>query len=100
MKSLLEANKAVKIFQFSTFRLIYLDLGNPEDLKVILYIDVTHADLPSGASQGVQIVFLCDNKSAVLITWKSRKIERVAKSPVASETISLSELADKTILFH
>ena len=100
MKSLLEANKAVKIFQFSTFRLVYLDLGNPEDLKVILYRDVNHADLPSCASQGVQIVFLCDNKSAVLITWKPRKIERVTKCPVASETISLSELADKAILFH
>ena len=57
VKNLLEANKAVKL-QSSTLRLVYPDLRNPEYLKVIVYGEVTHAGLPSGASQGTQIVFL------------------------------------------
>ena len=54
VKNLLEANKAAKKLQSSTLRLVY---RNPECLKVIVYGDVTHASLPSGASQGAQIVF-------------------------------------------
>ena len=50
---------AVKKLQSSTLRLVYPDLGNPGYLKVIVYGDATHANLPSGASQGAQIVFFC-----------------------------------------
>ena len=59
-----------------------------------MYGDATHASLPSGASQGALIVFLCGNERAAPITWKSKKLERVTKSPVASETMSLAEAAD------
>ena len=55
VKTLLEANKAVKKLQSTTLRLVYLDLENPKYLKVILYRDGTHAGLPSGAFQGAQI---------------------------------------------
>ena len=94
VKNLVEANKAIKKLQSSTLRLVYPDLGNPELLKVIVYGDATHASLPSGASQGALIVFLCGNERAAPITWKSKKLERVTKSPVASETMSLAEAAD------
>ena len=94
VKDLLEANKAVKKLQSSTLRLVYADLENPEYLKVIVYGDATHASLPSGASQGAQIVFLCGNNRAVPITWKSKKLERVTKSPMTSETMALAESAD------
>ena len=60
MKNLPEANKAVKKLQSPTLRLVYLDLGNPEYLKVIVYGDATHANLPTRASQGAQIVFLVE----------------------------------------
>ena len=39
-------------------------------------------------------VFLCGNNRAVPITWKSKKLERVIKSPMASETIALAESVD------
>ena len=94
MKNLPEANKAVKKLQSPTLRLVYLDLGNPEYLKVIVYGDATHANLPTGASQGAQIVFLCGNNRAVPITWKSKKLERVTRSLMASETMALAESAD------
>ena len=59
VKNLLEANKAAKKLQSSTLRLVYSHLGKPEYLKVIVCGDATHTRLPSGASQGAQIVFLC-----------------------------------------
>ena len=49
--------------------------------------DATHTSLPCGASQGAQIVFLCGNNRAVPIAWKLKKLERVSKSPMASETM-------------
>ena len=45
-------------------------------------------------SQGAQIAFLCGNNRAVPITWKSKKLERVTKSPMTSETMALAESAD------
>ena len=59
-----------------------------------MYGDATHASLRSGASQGAQIVFLCGNNKAIPITWKLKKLERVTKSPMASETMALVESAD------
>ena len=94
VKNLLEANKAVKKLQSSTLRLVYPDLRNPEYRKVIVYGDATHASLPSGASQGAQTGFLCGNNRAVPIKWKSKKLERATKSPMATETIFLAESAD------
>ena len=40
-------------------KLVYSHLGKPEYIKVIVYGDATHSRLPSGASQGAQIVLLC-----------------------------------------
>ena len=59
-----------------------------------MYGHATHASLPSGASQGAQIVFLCGNNRAVPITWKSKKLERATKSSMPSETMALVESAD------
>ena len=54
-----------------------------------MYGDETHASLRSGASQGAELVFLRGNNRAVTITWKSKKLERVTKSSMASETMAL-----------
>ena len=69
-------------------------LGDPKNLKVIAYSDATHASLPSGASQGALIVFLNGNGRVAPIMWQSKKLERVTKSPLASETMALAEGAD------
>ena len=80
--NLLETNKAVQKLQFSTSRLVYPDLGNPEYLKIIASGDATHRSLPSGASQGVRIVFLCGNNRAVPITIMKIKVIRTSdKNP-------------------
>ena len=37
---------------------------------------------------------MCGNNGAAPITWKSKKLERVNESPMASETVALAEPAD------
>ena len=70
-------------------------MGKAEDLRVLCYSDATHASLPNGASQGAYIVFLFGKNNMVApIAWQSKKICRVTKSPLAQETLSLSEVAD------
>ena len=49
---------------------------------------VEHLKVPA------QVVFLCGNNGAVPITWKSKNLERVTKSPMASETMALAQSAD------
>ena len=58
VRKLLEANKAVKKLQMTKSRLLFPDLGDPRRLEVVLYKDAAHANLPSGASQGGNIIFL------------------------------------------
>ena len=55
---------------------------------------MTHVSLPSGASKGAQIVFLCGNDRAVRITWKPNKLKRLTKCLMASETMAFAELTD------
>ena len=59
-----------------------------------MYENGIHASLPSGVSQGAQMVLLCGNNRAVPISWKSKKLERVTKSLMASETMALAESPD------
>ena len=63
-------------------------------MKIIAYGDGTHGSLPDGASQGGYIIFLLGNGQLVPILWQSKKLQRVTKSPLASETLALGETAD------
>ena len=65
------------------------DLGSFSKIEIIVYSDATHASLPDGASQGAYVVF-CKGKGKVApILWQSKKLKRVTKSPLASETLAL-----------
>ena len=77
---------------------MYPNLGDPESLEVVVHCDATHASLPSGGSQGAQIVFVCGNGKVAPITWRSKKLNRITKSPIASETMALAEAADSAFL--
>ena len=95
VRNILEANKAIRKLQSRQLSISFPDLGKAEDLRILCYSDATHASLPNGASQGAYIVFLLGRNNMVApITWQSKKISRVTKSPLASETLSLSEVAD------
>ena len=96
IKLLNEANKTIRRLKIESTELIYPPLGNPNDWSVVVFADGSHASLPSGGSQGGCIVFLVGNNgNAAPIAWKSKRIERVTKSPLATE---ISAVADGTDL--
>jgi len=74
-------------------------LGNPAEISVIAYGDGTHASLADGSSQGGFIVFLSGiGENVAPVIWQSKKLERVTKSPLASETMALGETADAGLM--
>ena len=98
VKSLSEANKAIRKLKNDKMKMCFPGLGNPNDMKVVAYGDGSHASLPSGASQGANIVFLAGNGRAAPVTWKSKKLDRITKSPLASEVMSVADAADSGFL--
>ena len=92
------ANKAIKKLKATNVKLKYPNLGDMNKLEVVTYADAAHANLPSGASQGGMIIFLAGNGKIAPITWHSKKLDRVAKSPLAAETMAQAEVADTGVL--
>ena len=50
--------------------------------------------LPSGGSQEAMIIFWSGNGKVAPITWKSKKIDRVTRSPLASEVCAIVDASD------
>ena len=100
VKQLHEANKAVRKMKNDKVEIKYPKLnGSPHNLKVICFSDASYAALDGGASQGGHIVFLSDgNENVAPILWSSKKLDRITKSPIASETLALCEGADSAYL--
>ena len=93
------ANKALSKLKRNRVRLQFPSLGDYKTLCVIAYSDATYASLEDGSSQGGHIVFLKGNNDRVVpIVWKSTRLNRVTKSPLASEALSLAEAADTGFL--
>ena len=93
------ANKALTKLKSRKVSLKIPCLGAPESLRIKAYSDATYGSLEDGSSQGGFIVFIQgkDNK-VVPISWQSKKLDRVTKSPLASETLALSDAADAGFL--
>ena len=99
MNKIHEANKALIKLKSKKVKVRFPMLGRPENLKVIAYSDASHNSLPDGSSQGGYVVFLKgENGKVAPIRWQSKKLSRVTKSPLASETLALGEAADAGFL--
>ena len=98
VKSLVEANKAIKTLKSKEVRLMFPGLGLPDQFKVLAYGDGSHNSLPNGDSQGGHIVFIQGNDRAAPISWKSKKLDRVTKSPLATEISAIADTADYAYL--
>ena len=94
VESLIDANRAVRKLKATQMKLVFPDLGDPDAIRILTYGDATHASLPSGESQGANIVFVCGNNRVAPISWKSKKLERVTKSPLASEVSAIADSGD------
>ena len=62
-------------------------------MKVVVYEEGSHGSLLSGTSQGPNIVFLTENCRSAPVTWQSKKLDRVIKSPLASEVMPVAHAA-------
>ena len=94
-KLLFDANKAVKKLKSNSVKVKFPCLGRPEKLKVVVFSDATYGSLVDGASQGANLVFVQgENGKVAPISWQSKKLNRVTKSPLASETLALCDGAD------
>ena len=99
IKMIHEANKAITKLKSKKVSLKFPKLGKPENLKILAFSDATYASLEDGSSQGGQILLIQgENNKVVPISWRSKKLDRVTKSPLASETLALSEAADSGFL--
>ena len=95
LRMIIEANKAVTKVKKKSVHISFKKLGNPEDLSVQVYSDGTHASLEDGASQGAYIIFLKGRSDKLVpMSWQSKKLQRITKSPLASEALALGEGAD------
>ena len=94
VKNLTAANKAVEKVKKSNLKLVFPNLGNPELWRVKVFSDASHANLLNGSSQGGYVVFLEGNDRVSPLVWRSKKLNRVTKSPLASEAMAFAEAAD------
>ncbi len=98
IRNVMEANKAIKKLKSDKVKLVYPSLGDPDQMKVVVYGDGSHNSLPNGASQGGKIVFLVGNGRSAPISWQSKKLDRVTKSPLATEISAVADSADMGVL--
>ena len=95
MKLVKEANRALKKLRNSDLNLQFPPLGDPSSFEILAFSDATYASLGDGASQGAFIIFVQGSNGLIApICWQSKKLHRVTKSPLASETLAVSEAAD------
>ena len=99
VKMIKNANKAVSKLKRNKVSIQYKNIGKPEQMRLKVYSDATHASLSDGSSQGGFVVLLeGSNQKSIPISWQSKRIQRVTKSPLASETLALGDAADAAFL--
>ena len=86
-------NKIIKRTKLENVELKFQNLGT--DLEITLYSDASFGNLHDGGSQGGYFIALRGKDGKINpITWQSRRLKRVTKSTLASETLALSEGID------
>ena len=98
-KTIHDANKAVVKLKAQSLKIKFPSIESTVKMKIKAFSDATYASLDDGSSHGGYIIFIEGrNKKAIPITWQSKKLNRVTKSPLASETLALAEAADAGFL--
>ena len=75
-----------------------------QHVSFVCYTDASFGNLPNGNSQGAQLIFLTStdtltntSRRCSLLDWRSAKLQRVTRSTLASETLSLSDGVDQVL---
>ena len=95
LKMIKQANCALRKMKNKELTLHFPPLNLNDKFEIVVYSDATYASLNDGSSQGTHIVFLKGASGNVCpIAWQSKKLNRVTKSPLASECLAVNEAAD------
>ena len=79
-------------------QIIYKQLGKDENLKLVMYANASHGNLPDGGSQLGYLTFLVrENKKCSILNQQSKRIKWVVRSSVAAETWAFSDATDDEI---
>ena len=90
---LLQANKVVKRIKTEPHYLQFPRLGSLSDLRLIVYSDASHGNLPDGVSSAGGHVVLLGGKDGNCspISWSATRLKRVVKSTTAAESLAMLE---------
>ena len=96
VEDLLEANKCLRKACTFESSMYFPCLGDATKFKLVVYSDASHANLPDGfSSAGGFVIFLVgENGNSCPLYWEAKKIRRVVKSTLASETLAAVEAVD------
>ena len=83
----------------------FKELGNLKDMKLSVFSDASHANLPDGKSSGMGfLIFLSTgyqpgrDSPCSLLSWASSKLRRKVTSTLAAETFSLLAALEQAIV--
>ena len=66
-------------------QIIYKQLGKDENLKLVMYANASHGNLPDGGSQLGYLIFLAgENIKCSVFNWQSKRIKWVVRSSLAA----------------
>ena len=85
------ANKAIRKLKSSEVTLKFHNLDDLEKPLVVCCSDSAFASLKNGGYQGAIIIFLYGNNKYGPIAWTSKKLKRVGKRTLSTETPALEE---------
>ena len=93
------ASKMITKLKTSECHIKFSPLTDMNNVRFGVYSDASYGNLSDGFSSAAgYIIFLYDVKrNCCPLTWKSKKIQRVVKSTLAAETLSLVEALDTAI---
>lgn len=101
VSDLLKLNKLVKHMQQDKVVIKYPNLGDASSWSLVVFCDASFGNLADGSSQGGCIVFIKTPEGVVApISWTSRKLHRVTRSTLASETLAVIEGVDSAMLLR
>ena len=94
-ENILRANKTIRKLNYEDGEILFPDLGDLKKVKLVVFTDASHANLPDGySSAGGFIIFLVGNNRCCPLAWEAKKIRRVVKSTLAAVTLALVEGLD------
>ena len=96
-----EINKVIKKAKSEEVTMKIPKLNDLNNVRIVVHSDAALGNVSDFGSQGAFVIFLVDSKGkSALISWNSRKIKRVARSTLTSETLALCDGVDKAMYIN